>query len=314
VTSRSSLPPAPSPELARLLELLDLERIEVNLFRGVSPQDGRDRIFGGQVLAQALMAALRTVEQRPAHSLHAYFLRPGNPKIPILFDVARIRDGKSFATRNVIAIQSGEAIFQMAISFQTFEEGPERQLDAPNLGPPSGAVYEEEIAELRRRFDDRVERDDRRFFLPVELRNEGGLHLVSQESRPPFLRTWLRARGPLPDDDAIHQCVLAYASDFTVSTCAVRPLGLSFASGLLAASLDHAMWFHRRFRIDEWMCHVQDSPITSHARGLGRGTFYTANGVLVASCAQEGLVRIRRPAASGRSRRSSAGEKALQST
>ncbi len=283
-----------SPALTRLLELLDLESIERNLFRGVSPQDGRDRIFGGQVLAQALMAALRTAEGRFAHSLHAYFLRPGNPKLPILFDVDRIRDGQSFTTRNVIAIQNGEAIFQMAISFQVDEEGPERQIDAVDLGEPSGPVYEDEIGELRRRLEEQVERDDRRFQLPVELRNEGGLHLFSKQRHSPQLRTWIRARGPLPDDLAIHQCVLAYASDFTISTGAVRPLDVTFAGGLMAASLDHAMWFHRPFRIDEWICHIQESPITARSRGLGRGTFYTLGGSLVASCAQEGLVRMRR--------------------
>ena len=282
-----------SEPLARLLAQLDLETVEENLFLGQSPNDGRERIFGGQVLGQAMMAALRTVEQRTAHSLHAYFLRPGDPRIPILFEVDRIRDGRSFATRRIVAIQKGQAIFNMSVSFQGEEAGPERQMDVESPGEPGGTLYEEEIQVIRERYAADVEADDRRFELPIEMRHEGGLGLFDRTPRDAEFRTWLRARGPLPDDLAIHQCVLAFASDFTISVGAVRPLDMGMGIDIQSASLDHAMWFHRPFRVDDWLLHVQDSPVTARARGLGRGTFYDREGRLVASCAQEVLVRVR---------------------
>ena len=284
-----------SEPLERLIEQLDLERIETNLFRGEGPKDRRDRIFGGQVLAQSLVAAFRTVEDRVAHSLHAYFLRPGNPRIPILFTVDRIRDGRSFTTRRVVAVQNREAIFNMAVSFQQTEEAPDRQIDFPEIGEPEGVPYEEEIQILASRAGFEVEQDDRRFDLPIEMLNPGGLRFSESESLAPRVTTWLRSRGSLPDDPALHQCVPAYASDFTIMVPAVRPMAMGLGQvGTQSASLDHAMWFHRPFRADEWLFHVQDSPVTAHSRGLGRGIIYTREGRIVASCVQEGLIRARR--------------------
>ena len=283
-------------QLDQLLELLDLERLELNWFRGQSPQSGRDRIFGGQVMAQALVAAYRTVERRHAHSFHSYFLRPGDPKTPIVYQVDRIRDGQSYSTRRVIAIQHGEAIFHFEASFCVDEEGLSHQLPAELPGEPEGAVYEEEIrGELARRAP-AIQRDDRRFDLPIELRTVGGLHLFDRSVRAPRTRTWLRAKGALPDDVGLHQAVLAYASDLTLMVSAVlpHPIGMS-DPGFRSASLDHAMWFHRPFRADEWLFFDQDSPISDRARGFARGAFYTRAGALVASCAQEGMMRYRPP-------------------
>lgn len=279
-------------DVQRLLDLLDLENLELNLFRGSSPRDGRDRIFGGQVLAQALVAARRTVEERIAHSLHAYFLRPGDPKRPILYEVDRIRDGRSFTTRRVVAIQRGEAIFNMSVSFQGEEEGFEHQRENPGPVAPDGELYERVIRrEVERHVE--VERDDRRFELPIEVRAEGGLHLFDESQHPPHLRAWLRAKSHLGDDPGIHQCVLAYASDLTLLVPAVNPHPVGMRSrGFRSASLDHAMWFHRPFRTDEWLLYVQESPVAARSRGFARGEIYDAQGLLVASCAQEGLLRF----------------------
>lgn len=278
--------------LEHLLDLLDLEDLEVDLFRGHSPTDNRDRIFGGQVLGQALVAARRTVEARLAHSLHGYFLRPGDPKVPILYQVDRIRDGRSFTTRRVVAIQKGRAIFNMSVSFHEGEEGFEHQRDRPDLAPPGGELYEDVIkAEVERQVA--VDHDDRRFGLPIEIRTEEGLYLFDNSERSPNIRTWMRSRGPLPDDPGIHQCILAYASDLTVMVSAVRPHPVGMRSrGFRTASLDHAMWFHRPFRADQWLSFVQESPVSAGGRGFGRGEFFTEDGVLVASATQEGLMRL----------------------
>jgi len=285
-------------QLAQLLSYLDLETIERDLFRGESPTARRDRIFGGQVLAQAMVAANRTVEGRQAHSLHGYFLRPGDPRIPILYEVNRIRDGRSFTTRTVVAIQRGEAIFNLSISYQLAEDGFEHQIDIPAPGEPQGEVYEDAIRRELERHGEAIDQDDRRFDLPIEIRTEGGLHFDDADVHAPLLRCWMRARGELPEDPALHQCVLAYASDFTIGVSTVRahPIGL-VTPGFRTASLDHAMWFHRPFRADEWLLFVQESPVSAGARGFGRGAFYTQQGVLVASCAQESLIRYRPPAA-----------------
>jgi acyl-CoA thioesterase-2 len=266
----------------------------------VSPRDGRDRIFGGPVLAQGLVAAGRTVEGlgagRSAHSLHAYFLRPGDPRVPILFEVDRIRDGRSFTTRRVVAIQRGQAIFNMAVSFQVDEEGLEHQIDPPELPGPQGELYEEELRRAIAASGRDVEHDDRRFELPIEIRTIGGLGLFSMEVRPPYIHCWIRAKGSLPDDPLLHQCVLAYASDFTLLASTLHPHPLALTSARVqTASLDHAMWFHRPFRADEWLLYTQESPVSARARGLARGLFYAPGGRLVASCVQEGLLRLRPP-------------------
>ena len=283
-------------QLDQLLELLDLETLERNWFRGTSPRTGRDRIFGGQVMAQALVAAYRTVEGRSAHSFHSYFIRPGDPRTPILYQVDRIRDGQSYTTRRVVAIQNGEAIFHFEASFCVAEEGLSHQIPAEVPSEPEGSLYEDEIRAELARHAPAIQRDDRRFDLPIELRAIGGLHLFDRTVRAPRTRTWLRAKGALPDDEGLHQAVLAYASDFTLLVSAVlpHPIGMA-APGFRSASLDHAMWFHRPFRADDWLFFDQDSPITDRARGFARGAFYTRDGRLVASCAQEGMMRYRTP-------------------
>jgi acyl-CoA thioesterase-2 len=283
-------------QLEQVLELLDLETLERNLFRGTSPRTGRDRIFGGQVMAQALIAAYRTVEGRSAHSFHGYFIRPGDPATPIVFQVDRIRDGQSYTTRRVIAIQHGEAIFHFEASFCVEEEGLSHQLPAEVPSEVEGSLYEDEIRAELERHAPAIERDDRRFDLPIELRSIGGLHLFDRSARSPRTRTWLRAKGALPDDPWLHQALLAYASDFTLLVSAVlpHPVGMS-QPGFRSASLDHAMWFHRPFRVDDWLFYDQESPISDRARGFARGAFYTRAGELVASCTQEGMLRYRPP-------------------
>jgi len=278
----------------QLVALLDLEPIEENIFRGTSPRDRFQRVFGGQVLGQALVAATRTVEARICHSLHAYFLLPGDPKVPILYEVDRSRDGSSFSSRRVVAIQHGRQIFHMSASFQIPEVGPEHQIDPPLLPGPDELPHEEEH---RRKLAAGIPEKYREHFLrrrPIEVRPIDGEHFVSGEKRPPFHAVWIRATGPLPDDTALQQCILAYASDMTLLETSLLPHGIRwFDENVQLASIDHAMWFHRPFRADEWLLYVQDSPSASGARGFNRGLVYTRGGVLVASVAQEGLVRIR---------------------
>jgi acyl-CoA thioesterase-2 len=286
---------SPNP-VQELIALLDLEPIEVNIFRGGSPKDRSQRVFGGQVLGQALVAANRTVEGRLCHSLHAYFLLPGDPKVPILYEVDRSRDGNSFTSRRVVAIQHGRPIFHMSVSFQVEEPGLEHQIDAPAVPPPEDLPSEDDF---RRQMADKVPPEYRGYFLrqrPIELRPVERGDLFRPEKRPPHQAVWVRANGPLPDDIALQQCVLAYASDMTLLDTALLPHGIGWLSGRLQiASLDHAMWFHQRFRVDDWLLYVQDSPSASGARGLGRGLIYTRDGRLVASVAQEGLMREREP-------------------
>ncbi len=280
--------------LQQLIELLDLEQIEVNLFRGRSPQDGWQRVFGGQVLGQALVAAGRTVEGRAAHSFSAYFLRPGDPKVPILYDVDRIRDGKSFTTRRVVAIQHGKAIFNLAASFQIDEPGLEHQIEMPDVPGPEGLLNE---VQLREKQADRIPEKMRATFLrerPIEVRPIDPIDEFAPEKRPPFQNVWFRAVDTLPDDRALHQCVLAYASDLTLLDTSALPHGVSWWSEKLqTASLDHAMWFHRPFRADAWLLYAQDSPRAAGARGFNRGSVFTREGELVASVVQEGLIRLR---------------------
>ena len=282
-------------ELQDLLDLLDLENIEVNLFRGVSPTTGWQRVYGGQVLGQALVAASRTVEdpERTAHSLHGYFLRPGDTTIPILYNVDRIRDGKSFTTRRVVAIQKGRAIFNMSASFHVAEDGLEHQFPMPVVKPPLECPSQ---SELRQRFKAdvpeeiraRVERPE-----PIEMRFVEPFNEFKPAPMPPYQHTWIRTVDEMPDDARVHQCMLAYASDMTLIDTSYRPHAIGWGTAdFQVASLDHAMWFHRPFRADDWLLYAQDSPISSGARGFSRGTIFDSTGKLVASVAQEGLIRL----------------------
>ncbi len=288
-----------SSALQDVLSILDLEPLEVNLFRGRSPQSSWQRVFGGQVIGQALVAACRTVEDvasRPPHSLHAYFLLGGDPKVPIIYDVDRIRDGKSFTTRRVIAIQHGRAIFSMEVSFHKREEGLSHQFAMPDVPKPDSLPSENDVRKRGLAFlPDPVRRYYERE-RPIELRPvEYGRYLGEKLDGDRF-HVWIRATGWLPDEPAIHQCVLAYASDMTLLDAALVPHGRTvFNEDIMAASLDHALWFHRPFRADEWLLYAQDSPNLGGARGLARGLIYASDGTLVASVAQEGLLRHRHP-------------------
>ena len=283
-----------SHALDQLLAILDLEPLERNLFRGLSPQVGWQRVFGGQVIGQALVAACRTVEDRMAHSLHAYFLRAGDPAVPILYEVDRIRDGKSFSTRRVVAIQHGQAIFSMAASFHRAEEGLSHQIRMPEVPPPESLPSE---AELKEQLLDRVPPVVRAYWereRPIEIRPVDLTRYLSPEGRAPTQQVWIKANGQLGDDLALHQSVLAYASDFTLLDTALIAHGrFIFDRELMLASLDHAIWFHRPFRADDWLLYAQDSPSSAGSRAFCRGTLFTRDGKLVASTAQEGLVRQR---------------------
>ncbi|MFP6563541.1 MAG: acyl-CoA thioesterase II [Myxococcota bacterium] len=278
--------------LQAVLDLLDLEPIEVNLFRGQSPKEERQRVFGGQVLAQALVAADRTVEDRLAHSFHAYFLRPGDPAVPILYDVDRIRDGKSFTTRRVKAIQHGRAIFNMSVSFQVVEAGLEHQMpmpaapspdDLPTMKQQEAVLIESASPEFKSWFG-REHAFEERVVEPINW--------FAPQKRDPHQQVWIRTNGKLPDEPALHQALLAYLSDMSLLDTSSMPHGVSyFDSGMQIASLDHAMWFHRPFRTDDWLLYETDSPSTSNARGFNRGTLYARDGTLVASVVQEGLIR-----------------------
>jgi acyl-CoA thioesterase II len=277
-----------------LLSILDLEPLEHNLFRGLSPQVGWQRVFGGQVIGQALVAAARTVEGRAAHSLHAYFMRPGDPAVPIIYQVERIRDGKSFTTRRVVATQHGQAIFSMSASFQIAEAGFEHQIPMPAVTPPEELPSEEEIKAL---VMESAPEPVRRYWQrerALELRPVDLTHYVSREPLAPAQQVWIRVTGTLPDDPDIHRSVLAYASDMTLLDTALYAHGRSvFDRDLQVASLDHALWFHRAFRFDDWLLYSEDSPSASGARGFSRGQLFTRDGILVASVAQEGLTRLR---------------------
>jgi acyl-CoA thioesterase-2 len=284
----------------RLCTLLDLEAIEVNIFRGVSPDASRQRVFGGQVAGQALVAAARTVEDaRPVNSLHAYFLRPGDPSVPILYEVDRIRDGRSFTTRRVVAIQHGRAIFNLAASFHAPEEGYEHQIDVDDVmwdgesPPPADSLpdWKERMAP----YQDAVPHYDEP--RPIDTRVVDWSLAERKESLPPYQRVWLKASGILPDDPVLHQCVLTYASDMTLLDTTLIPHGTKgmVDGSVMMASLDHAMWFHRPFRADDWLLYVQDTPSAHSGRGMARGLIYTAAGELVVSVVQEGLIRRTRP-------------------
>jgi acyl-CoA thioesterase-2 len=279
--------------LARLLALLDLEKIEENVFRGVSADHRVQRVFGGQVLGQALTAATRTVDPaRLCHSFHAYFLRPGSPSQPILYEVDRSRDGGSFTARRVVAIQNGGQIFTLAASFQRVEQGFEHRTVMPDVPPPEALEDEQQVLlrdpALPLQVRDWVARER-----PFEIRAAVSRGLGDRPPRPASDHLWLKARGSLPDDPAIHRALLAFVSDMTLLDTALLPHGKSIFSNVQVASLDHAMWFHRPFRADEWLLYAQDSPSASGGRGFNRGAIFTRDGVLVASVAQEGLIRPR---------------------
>jgi acyl-CoA thioesterase-2 len=277
------------PSLDDLIGLLTLEPIEVNLFRGVSPAEERQRIFGGQVVAQALSAAYHTVEGHVCHSLQSYFIRPGDPSIPVLYQVERSRDGKSFATRRVIAIQHGEQIFNMACSFQVPEVGYEHQSEMPETIPP------ETVAKSVNAWIASQPPETTRWLResPIEMLAIDPVDVAKPVVKPPHQQVWLRTRGDPSDDIAINQCLLAYSSDYSLLGTSMRPHGVSWHSGVQTASLDHIIWFHRPTNYSKWHLYVQDSPSASGARGFNRGALYREDGVLVASTAQEGLIRKR---------------------
>lgn len=284
-------------DVREIIPLLDLEQIDNNLFRGLSPEEPRPRVFGGQVVGQALVAAYRTVSDRMAHSLHAYFLRPGDPSIPILYDVDRIRDGKSFTTRRVNAIQRGEAIFSMMVSFQVSEKGLEHQrVMPPAPDPETLPTGDEALAKMAERASGRervILEAVKTFARPIEERDVTPTDWAAPVKREPTNMVWMRANGTLPDDPIIHQCVAAYASDLSLLDCCLVAHGRSWMDpGMQVASIDHAMWFHHPCRADQWMLYTQESPASSGARGLNLGHLYSQDGTLMISVAQEGLIRV----------------------
>lgn len=277
--------------------ILELEQLEHNLFRGRSPETSWQRVFGGQVIAQALVAAYRTVENRTCHSLHAYFIRPGDPTVPILYEVDRARDGKSFTTRRVTAVQHGEQIFNLAASFQVPEQGYTHQSPMPQTKPPSELLSEDELRAMAK---DHVPKELQKQFArprPIELKPVDPRQMISPAKTDPKKQVWLRARGKVdPANIPLQQCLLAYASDMGILDTATKPHGVNwFTGGVQMASLDHAMWFHEPFDISDWLLYTMDSPSASGARGFNRGELYTEAGKLVASVTQEGLMRPRDP-------------------
>lgn len=285
-----------SGAVSDLLDVLDLEKLEVNLFRGRSPQTGWPRVFGGQVIGQALVAATRTVEGLSAHSMHAYFVLAGDPKVPIIYEVERTRDGRSFTTRSVKAIQHGRPIFIMIVSFHNSEDGLDHQAAMPQVPPPDALPNEDVVLrDILPTLPEQVQRYYKRE-RPIELRPVDYGHYLGRRPENGQFNVWIKATGPLPDDPAIHQCVLAYASDMTLLDTALVPLGRTlFEKDFMGASLDHALWMHRPFRADEWLLYAQESPNLHGSRGLSRGLIFKRDGTLVATVAQEGLVRLRRP-------------------
>lgn len=278
-----------------LMSILDLEPLERNLFRGRSPKVGWPRVFGGQVIAQSLYAACKTVEGRQPHSLHAYFLLAGDPEIPIIYEVDRLRDGRSFTTRRVLAIQKGEAIFAMSASFQVEEPGYEHQMPMPDVPMPEelpdrDAMNRSVLPNMPKAVRAYYQRERPIEIRPVEFERYAG----GTEPMEPKFHVWIKAMQPLPDDPAIHQAVLAYASDLMLLDSSLIAHGTTvFDEKIQAASLDHALWFHRPFRADEWLLYAQDSPSSTGARGFSRGLVFDRQGRLVASVAQEGLIRPR---------------------
>jgi acyl-CoA thioesterase II len=278
--------------LEDLIRVMTLERLEDNLFRGQSRDIGSPQVYGGQVLGQSLVAASATVVGRMVHSLHAYFLRRGDFNSPIVYEVDRAWDGKHFATRRVIAIQHGQQIFNMSASFQAAETGLDHQAQMPIVPPPEAlrdldTLFREAAAlvppEILRVMDRKR---------PFEFRPVQPPDYARVQPQPPVKQVWFRAADPLPDDEALHRCLLAYASDFQLIDTALKPHALPLTTKMVVASLDHAMWFHRNVRVDDWMLYALDSPSASGARGFARGLIFSRDGRLLASVAQEGLVRV----------------------
>lgn len=281
------------PILEDVIELLQLERIDDNIFRGQSRDIGSAQVFGGQVVGQALSAAHHTVDGRRAHSLHAYFLRRGDTNAPIVYDVDRARDGGSFSVRRVVAIQHGRPIFNLAASFQEPESGLEHQAEMPDVEGPDGLQDLTEVdAEILQKIPEKMRRflTDKR---PFEFRPVQPVNFAAPAKQEPARQVWIKAVDKLPNDPDLHQNLLAYVSDYELLGASTLPHGLPFGRGLVQmASLDHALWFHREFRVDDWLLYSLDSPNASGARGFARGQFFTQDGMLVASSAQEGLVRL----------------------
>jgi acyl-CoA thioesterase II len=283
--------------MQELLDILDLERLEHNLYRGRSPRTSWQRVFGGQVVGQALVAAQRTVDaDRHVHSLHSYFMRPGDTTVPIVYEVERLRDGGSFTTRRVTAIQHGQAIFSLETSFQVDEGGLDHQFPMPLDVPHPDTLMDGR--ELIATFGDRVPENIRRYWQrerPIEMKPVILEHYTSREKLPPVQQIWIRVTGPVPDDRATRSVILAYLSDMTLLDTSTFAHGRGlFDPDIQAASLDHAMWFHRQHNLDGWLLYSQDSPSASGARGFTRGLIFAQDGTLVASVAQEGLIRLRK--------------------
>lgn len=288
---------ATTPEalVRQLIELLDVEEIDTDLYRGPRQPGGVGRVFGGQVIAQALQSAQRSIDDgKAAHSLHAYFMRPGDEDHPIIYRVVRDFDGRSFATRRVIAMQKGQPILNMAASFQLPAEGLHHQDAMPDVPGPEELRSE---SELREEIQDAVPEKLRRFFLrarPIEIRPVSPRNWFRPEKMAPVQNSWFRVAAPLPDDPALHRAMLAYASDMTLLGTCMMPHGVTWMDGRVqTASLDHAVWLHEPFRFDDWLLYTTDSPWSGHSRGFNRGRIFTRDGRLVASCAQEGLIRVR---------------------
>ena len=285
----------PEELVGGLKTLLEVEELDTDLYRGPQLPGGKGRVFGGQVIAQALVAANRSVDAELfAHSLHAYFMRPGDEDFPIIYRIVRDRDGRSFSTRRIIALQRGKPILNMAANFQRPEEGLEHQFDMPEVPPP------EELPNEAEYWTSRADKIPERFLQwmtrprPLELKPVEPRRFPSRKKRPPHNHTWFRTVAPLDGDIRLHQAVLAYASDMTLLGTCTLPHGVNWMThNLQTASLDHALWLHEEFRTDEWLLYATDSPWAGHARGFNRGQIFTREGKLVASVAQEGLIRLR---------------------
>jgi acyl-CoA thioesterase II len=281
------------PRLADLIKLLELDQLEINLFRGESRDIGSAQVFGGQVLGQALSAASKTVADRVVHSLHAYFLRRGDFNAPIVYSVDRSRDGQSFSSRRVVAVQHGEQIFTMAASFQVMEEGLEHQLAMPQVPPPEELPdTAQQLREILERLPERLQRFATQP-RPFEFRMVQPIDYLKPRKALPVRQVWFKTVGSLPDNQTLQRCLLAYVSDFYLLDTSTLPHGTSINSkDLIMASIDHAMWFHRPFRVDEWLLYALESPSASGARGFARASVFDRQGRLVASTAQEGLMRV----------------------